>query len=79
MGTRNRDFFIDGECKILIPACRTLELGFSLGDFLCEAGWYPAAITVNRGCVSILRRMNQTEPNYVCVKLECLSKVEQCT
>ena len=56
-----------------------MELGFSLGDFLCEAGWSAAATTVNRGCVSILRRMNQTGPNYVCVKLECLSKVEQCT
>lgn len=55
--------------------CRTLELGFSLGGFLCEAGWYPAATTVHRGCVNILRRMNQNEPNYVFVKLECLSKL----
>ena len=63
----------------VLPACRILELGFSLGGFLCEAGWYTAATTVHRGCVNIMRRMKQTEPNLVNVKLECLSQVEQCS
>jgi len=55
--------------------CKTLELGFNLGGFLCEAGWYPAGTTVHRACVNILRKLNQGEPSYVFVKLETLSKL----
>lgn len=54
---------------------KTLELGFNLGGFLCEAGWYPAGTRVHRACVNILRKLNQSEPNYIFVKLECLSKL----
>lgn len=38
---------------------KTLELGFNLGGFLCEAGWYPAGTRVHRACVNILRKLNQ--------------------
>ena len=55
--------------------CKALELGFNLGGFLCEAGWYPAATMVHRACVNILRRLNQNEPGYLFVKLECLTKL----
>lgn len=55
--------------------CKTLELGFNLGGFLCEAGWYPAATTVYRACRDILRRLSQAEPSYTFVKLECLPKL----
>jgi len=55
--------------------CKTLELGFNLGGFLCEAGWYPAGTTVHRACVNILRKLNQNEPNYIFVKMESLSKL----
>jgi len=55
--------------------CKTLELGFNLGGFLCEAGWYPAGTTVHRACVNILRQLKQNEPNYTFVKLECLAKL----
>lgn len=54
---------------------KTLELGFNLGGFLCEAGWYPAATTVYRACVNILRRLSNSEPDYFVVKLECLTKL----
>jgi len=55
--------------------CKTLELGFNLGGFLCEAGWYPSGTEVHKACVNILRKLNQNEPNYVFVKLECLSRL----
>lgn len=55
--------------------CKTLELGFNLGGFLCEAGWYPAATTVYRACINILRRLNKQDPGYRMVKLECLTKL----
>merc|ERR1719319_346874 len=34
--------------------CKALELGFNLGGFLCEAGWYPAATNVHRATINIL-------------------------
>lgn len=55
--------------------CKSLELGFNLGGFLCEAGWYPAASVVHRACVNILRCMSPSEPGYKFVKLECLTKL----
>lgn len=55
--------------------CKTLELGFNLGGFLCEAGWYPAATTVYRACINILRRLNKQDPGYRVAKLECLTKL----
>jgi len=55
--------------------CKSLELGFNLGGFLCEAGWYPAATVVHRACVNILRRLSPAEPGYKFVKLECLTKL----
>jgi len=55
--------------------CKTLELGFNLGGFLCEAGWYPAATTVYRAAINILRRLNKQDPGYRVVKLECLTKL----
>lgn len=54
---------------------KTLELGFILGGFLCEAGWYPAASEVHRACVNILRSLNPAEVGYPLVKLECLTKL----
>jgi len=54
---------------------RTLETGFTMGGFLCEAGWYPAATTVHRACLQILRRLNPHEPSYLFCKLETLSKL----
>ena len=57
--------------------CKTLELGFNLGGFLCEAGWYPAATTVYRAGINILRRLNKQDPGYRVVKLECLTKLLQ--
>ena len=59
----------------LANTCKTLELGFNLGGFLCEAGWYPAGTTVYRACVNILRRLHKQEPGYTVVKLECLTKL----
>jgi tetratricopeptide (TPR) repeat protein len=56
-------------------SCKTLELGFNLGGFLCEAGWYPAATTVHRACRDILVRIGKTDSSYTFVKLECLSKL----
>ena len=54
---------------------KTLELGFNLGGFLCEAGWYPAATTVYRACINIMRMLDQKDPGYMKVKLECLAKL----
>jgi len=55
--------------------CKSLDLGFNLGGFLGEGGWYPAASSVHRACVNILRRLNQKETGYLFVKLECLTKL----
>jgi len=55
--------------------CKTLELGFNLGGFLCEAGWYPASTIVHRACAAIMDSLKQTETGYLFVKLECLSKL----
>ena len=59
----------------LSNTCKALELGFNLGGFLGEAGWYPAATNVHRACVNILRRLNHSDNGYMFVKLECLSKL----
>jgi len=56
-------------------SCKTLQFGFTLGGFFCEAGWYPAATTVHRACVNILRRLNETDSGYLFVKVECLTKL----
>ena len=54
---------------------RTIETGFTLGGFLCEAGWYPAATTVHRAGVSMMRRLGQSDPSFLCCQLESLSKL----
>merc|ERR1719430_73994 len=54
---------------------KTLETGFSMGGFLCEAGSYPAATSVHRACLEILKRLNPSEPSYLFCKLEVLSKL----
>ena len=57
----------------LSNTCKALELGFNLGGFLCESGWYPAASNVHRACINILRRLSPSEPGYMFVKLQCLA------
>jgi len=59
----------------LRAVAKTIETGYSLGGFLCEAGWYPAATTVYRAALTVLRRMNKNEPSYLQCKLETLSKL----
>ena len=51
----------------------TLDLGFNLGGFLCEAGWYSAGPTVCRACANLMRYLDPDEPNFTSVKLECLT------
>jgi len=59
----------------LADISRTLETGFTLGGFLCEAGWYPAATTVHRACLANLKKLNPLEPSFLFCKLETLSKL----
>lgn len=64
------------KCPITLSTMsRTLETGFTMGGFLCEAGWYPASTTVYRACLEILRKLDQSEPSYLFCKLEVLSKL----
>jgi len=55
---------------------RTLELGFSLGGFLCEAGWYLAATKVHRACLTLANRLAAPERCTVQgTRLEALAKL----
>merc|ERR1719158_2325117 len=67
---------LDEDKKLTLSGItRTLETGFTLGGFLCEAGWYPAATIVHRACLASLKRLNPLEPSYLFCKLETLSKL----
>jgi len=65
-----------GTAEVLVSGvARTLETGFTLGGFLCEAGWYPAATTVHRAGLEMLRRVSPGEPSYPTCRLEVVSQL----
>merc|ERR1719219_1118128 len=62
--------------KLTLPdITRTLETGFTLGGFFCEAGWYPAATIVHRSCLASIKKLSPLEGSYLFCKLETISKL----